>query len=160
LEILPVQEFMDVEAETENELVSQRNYTAGDNYIDNIEILINDIREIISEGKELAMRFEEGEAGIRDMDIFINNYIGTIKNINSSYEHMQVPHYAHDIHQNFGRALDYLLLSVDYLEKYLETSIFSLDQKIIYVENAYNKILQAELAINNTEQKIDEHINN
>ncbi|MGM0366414.1 MAG: hypothetical protein ACQEP5_07735 [Actinomycetota bacterium] len=143
--------------EEEVEDINQNETPVHDNYTENIKGFIKQLRETMEEGREAVAKFEQKELGIRDMDDYIYDYIETVEGINQEYIEITPPQDAQAIHRSFGEAMDEFLASVQYLQNYLDTSMFNINEKIEHLKDAYEKIRQGEALLDGVEQQIEDY---
>ncbi|MFO7929047.1 MAG: hypothetical protein R6U35_05230 [Candidatus Humimicrobiaceae bacterium] len=119
--------------------------------------LIRQLREALEKAEEAIGRFENEEIGINEINAYINEYIESIENVNEKFLKTDPPPDAQNIHSSFRESMQMFLNSTDNLDKYQETSILNINQKIEYLEQAYKQALQGEQLLDNTEQMLNEY---
>ncbi len=119
--------------------------------------LIRQLRQALEKAEEAIGKFENEEIGITEIDAYLNEYIESVENVNEKFLKTDPPPDAQDIHSSFRKSMQMFLNSTDNLDKYQETSILNINQKIEYLKQAYKQALQGGKLLDDTEQMLNEY---
>ncbi len=150
-------EAKDIEIKEEEEIIDNEKPEDKEAYVEDMDKLINELRAALKKVEEAAIKFENDEIRISEIDNYINAYIKSIGETNAKFLKVEPPEDAIEIQNSFSNSMEKFLSSTESLEKYLKTSILNMEQKIKYLEQAYKQGQEAEILLNETETKLNEY---
>lgn len=158
------EETVETESEVTEEIESNEKEGNGgmqkkEKYVEDMGGLINKLRSTVKESEKVIEEFENEDLQLTEINSYVSDYINSVEKTNEQFLNIEPPGDAGQVHNSFGKAMEKFLASTRSLDKFMETSIFNVDEKISYMEQAYKEAQEGEMLLKRTEGKLDEYEN-